>query len=57
MHAVVHLELKVASHYGEQVSLVATSCMHRGDLSCRLVIRLDGTETKAMGPPAGSTTR
>jgi predicted hydrocarbon binding protein len=47
----------VASHYGEQVNLVETSCMHRGDLSCRLVIRLDDTETKAMDAPVGSTTR
>jgi hypothetical protein len=44
----------VASHYGEQVSLVETSCMHRGDLSCRLVIRLEGAEAKSTDAPVGS---
>lgn len=28
----------IASHYREQISLVETSCMHRGHGSCRLVI-------------------
>jgi hypothetical protein len=36
----------VANHYGEQVSVVETSCMHRGDLSCRLEIRLEDAKTK-----------
>lgn len=46
----------VASHYGEQVNLVETSCMHRGDLSCRLVIRLEASET-ARDAPVGPATR
>lgn len=43
----------IARYYGEQINLLETSCMHRGHLACRLVVRATVTATIESGAAGG----